>query len=113
LPRGFSQRDLREHWAPLLGEDPSDMTPGRMTYQLRRLRLHGLIARQEGTHRYVITDFGLRVSLFFTRGYARILRPGLSVVMDENREEPPELRRAFDQLEAAIDRHVAQAKMAS
>src|SRR3954469_20911554 len=77
LPRGFHQRDLREHWAPLLGEDPGPMTPGRMTYQLRRLRLHGLIARQEGTHRYVITDFGLRVSLFFTRSYARIVRAGL------------------------------------
>jgi hypothetical protein len=113
LPRGFSQRDLREHWAPLLGKDPSAMTPGRMTYQLRRLRLHGLIARQEGTHRYVITDFGLRVSLFFTRGYARILRPGLSVVMEESRDDPPPLRRAFDQLEAAMDRHVAEAKMAS
>jgi hypothetical protein len=113
LPRGFHQRDLREHWAPLLGEDPGSMTPGRMTYQLRRLRLHGLIERQEGTHRYIVTDFGLRVSLFFTRGYARILRPGLSVVMDETGEDPPDLRRAFAQLEAAMDRHVAEAKMAS
>ena len=49
LPRGFNQRDLREHWAPLLGEDPSAMTPGRMTYQLRRLRLHGLIAPRRDT----------------------------------------------------------------
>jgi hypothetical protein len=113
LPRGFNQRDLREHWAPLLGEDPSTMTPGRMTYQLRRLRLHGLIARQERTHRYVITDFGLRVSLFFTRGYAPILRPGLSLVMEESGDDRPALRRAFDQLEAAMDRHVADAKMAS
>ena len=110
---GVSNRDLREHWAPLLGEDPSTMTPGRMTYQLRRLRLHGLIERQEGTHRYIVTDFGLRVSLFFTRSYARILRPGLSVVMEETGEDPPDLRRAFAQLEAAMDRHVAEAKMAS
>jgi hypothetical protein len=113
LPRGFNQRDLREHWAPLLGEDPSAMTPGRMTYQLRRLRLHGLIARQEGSHRYVITDFGLRVSLFFTRAYARILRPGMSMVMEKTGDDPPPLRRAFDQLEATMDRHVAEAKMAS
>jgi hypothetical protein len=113
LPRGFSQRDLREHWAPLLGKDPSAMTPGRMTYQLRRLRLHGMIARQQGTHRYVITEFGLRVSLFFTRCHARILRPGLSMVMDDTGDDPPALRRAFGELEAAIDRHVAEAKMAS
>ena len=52
LPRGFSNRDLRDHWAPLLGKHPDDMTPGQMTYHLRRLRLHGLIKRMTGTHRY-------------------------------------------------------------
>ena len=31
LPRGFSNRDLRNHWAPLLGKAPEDMTPGQMT----------------------------------------------------------------------------------
>ena len=30
---------------PLLGLAPSAMTPGRMPYDLRRLRLHGLIER--------------------------------------------------------------------
>ena len=29
LPRGFSNRDLRDHWAPLLGKSPDDMTPAR------------------------------------------------------------------------------------
>ena len=48
LPRGFSNRDLRDHWAPLLGKAPDDMTPGQMTYHLRRLRLHGLIERIPG-----------------------------------------------------------------
>ena len=42
LPRGFSNRDLRDHWAPLLGRAPEALTPGQMTYHLRRLRLHGL-----------------------------------------------------------------------
>ena len=48
LPRGFSNRDLRNHGAPLLGKTPDLMTQGQMTYHLRhlrRLRLHGLIAR--------------------------------------------------------------------
>src|SRR3954467_5846036 len=43
LARGFSNRDLRDCWAPLLGKAPSQLPPGRMTYDLRRLRLHGLI----------------------------------------------------------------------
>jgi hypothetical protein len=113
LPRGFCNRELREHLAPLLGEASSALTQGRLTYQLRRLRLHGLIVRQAGTHRYGVTDQGLRVALFFTRSYARVLRPGLSQVAAENLPEDPPLRRAFAQLERAMDQYVAQAKLTS
>ena len=49
LPHGFRNADLRAHLAPLLGLTPAEMTPGRMTYDLRRLRLHGLIERIPGT----------------------------------------------------------------
>jgi hypothetical protein len=35
LPRGFANRDLRQFLAPLLGLDPSHLTAGRMTYDLR------------------------------------------------------------------------------
>jgi hypothetical protein len=113
LPRGFSNRELREHLAPLLGEDPGALTQGRMTYQLRRLRLHGLIVRQAGTHRYGVTDQGLRIALFFTRSYARVVRPGLSQVTAADLPEDPPLRRAFTQLERAMDQYVAQAKLTS
>ena len=113
LPRGFCNRELREHWAPLLGEDASALTQGRMTYQLRRLRLHGLIVRQAGTHRYEVTDHGLRIALFFTRSYARVLRPGLSQVTMADLPDNPPLRRAFDHLECAMDQYVAQAKLTS
>ena len=51
-PDGFSNRDLRDHLAPLLGLDPDQLTAGRTTYDLRRLRLHGLIKRIPHTHRY-------------------------------------------------------------
>jgi hypothetical protein len=113
LPRGFSNRELKEHLAPLLGEDPGALTQGRMTYQLRRLRLHGLIVRRGGTHRYGVTDVGLRVALFFTRSYARVLRPGLAEVIPETAGKDPPLRRAFANLEHAMDQYVAQAKLTS
>jgi hypothetical protein len=113
LPRGFSNCELKEHLAPLLGEDPSTLTQGRMTYQLRRLRLHGLIERQTGTHRYEVTNLGLRVALFFTRSYARLLRPGLAEAIPESAAEDPPLRRAFAALERAMDQYVAQAKLTS
>ncbi len=113
LPRGFSNRELKEHLAPLLGEDPGALTQGRMTYQLRRLRLHGLIVRRSGTHRYGVTDVGLRVALFCTRSYARVLRPGLAEVIPETVGDDPPLRRAFANLEQAMDQYVAQAKLTS
>ena len=45
LPNGFTNRDLRGHLAPLLGLNPEAMTSGQLTYDLRRLRIHGLIQR--------------------------------------------------------------------
>jgi hypothetical protein len=104
LPRGFTNRALRDHWAPLLGLLPSQLTPGRMTYQLRRLRLHGLIVRQADSHRYQVTDEGLRVAWFFTRSYARIVRPGLSLLEDPLPGDDHALRRAMNEF-------VAEAKL--
>ncbi|WP_322759027.1 hypothetical protein [Frankia sp. Cr2] len=55
LPHGFTNRDLRDILAPLLGRQPATMTSGQMIYDLRRLRLHGLIERIPHTHRYQVT----------------------------------------------------------
>ena len=70
LPTGFSNRNLREQLAPLLGQQPAELTQGQMTYQLRRLRLHGMIERIPNSHRYRLTGLGLRSGWFFTRTYA-------------------------------------------
>jgi hypothetical protein len=111
LPRGFSARDLRDHWAPLLGKAPDDMTPGQMTYHLRRLRLHGLIERIPGTHRYRVTRQGGRTALFCTRIYNRILRPGLAQIVPEQAQDDSELRRAFDQFDERMDRWIHKEKV--
>ena len=111
LPDGWRHRDLGAHLATLLGLPA--VTPGRMTYQLRRLRLHGLIARFPGTHRYQVTEPGLRLALFFTRVHARLFRPGLSVVMPDAAQGDAPLRRAFVHLEHAMDQWCAEAKLAA
>jgi hypothetical protein len=111
LPNGFSNRDLRTHLAPLLGQDPSVMTPGRMTYDLRRLRLHQLIQRIPKTHRYQVTPFGLRVAIFFTRTYNRLLRPGLAQICDPTPVDTP-IRRHLDRLETAITNIVEELNLA-
>jgi hypothetical protein len=102
LPHGFRNADLRAHLAPLLGLTPADMTPGRMTYDLRRLRLHGLIERIPGTHRYTVTDHGFRIAIFLTHAHQRLVRPGLTEALDTHAPPTP-LRRRFDQLDTAID----------
>jgi hypothetical protein len=113
LPEGFTARDLRQHVAPLLGLPPDDLSAGRVTYDLRRLRLHGLIERQPKPHRYRVTDAGLRLALFLPRVWARTLRPGLAVVMPDRAPNDHVLRRAFERLERAMDDWCAKAKLAA
>jgi hypothetical protein len=113
LPSGFSNRELRQHWAPLLGQLPEQLTPGRMTYQLRRLHLHGMIERIPHTHRYRVTELGLRAALFFTRTYNRILRPGLAQTLRSVPASNGPLRRCFNQLQQEVESYVLAAKLAA
>ena len=78
LPEGFRNATMRQWMAQALGISAEQYSAGRMTYDLRRLRLHQLIERIPHTHRYRVTDFGVRVALFFNKVHSRILRPGLS-----------------------------------
>ena len=59
------------------------MTAGRMTYDLRRLRLHGIVERIGRSYRYQLTEEGLRIALCFSRIYLRLLRPGLAEIMPQ------------------------------
>jgi hypothetical protein len=114
LPQGFRNADLRTHVAQLMGHSPQQYSPGRMTYDLRRLRLHGIIARDTGTHRYHVTHQGIRICLFMTKVHHRVIRPGFSQLMDGC---PKASRRpvtaAIKQLDYAIDQMVSEAKTAA
>jgi hypothetical protein len=111
LPRGFSNRELRDHWAPLLGKETQTMTQGQMSYHLRRLRLHGIIERLPKTHRYRVTDSGWRTALFCTRCYNRVLRPGLAQIIPKEALEDSALRRRFDQLDLEISHWIEEQKV--
>jgi len=104
LPQGFANRDLREHVGTLLGLPAGSFSQGRMTYDLRRLRLHGLIERVPASHRYRVTDFGFRAALFLVRSYVRLLRPGLAVLGPREPPAPSPLRKAFARVDDAIER---------
>ncbi len=100
LPRGFTNRDLRPHLAPQLGLAPDTMTSAQITYDLRRLRLHGLIDRLPNTHPYQVPDNGLRHALFLTRAHIRLLRTGLAEI--HGLPVPTKLRTATTAYENAI-----------
>jgi hypothetical protein len=106
LVQGFRAADLRQHLTALSGGDPGSISQGATTYQLRRLRLHGLIERIPNSFRYQVTDFGFRVALFFTRTYNRLLRPGLATAFPTLRAVTTPLKHAFDTLQTQIDRMI-------
>ncbi|MGH2444640.1 MAG: hypothetical protein ACRDGD_01150 [Candidatus Limnocylindria bacterium] len=110
---GFAARDLRRHLAPLLGRAPDELRQGRVSYELRRLRLHGLIERIPRSHRYRVTALGFRTACFFTRAYGRLIRPGLAQLVDPRTTADTRLRLPFQQLELAIDRWAVGAKLAA
>jgi hypothetical protein len=93
LPRGFSNRELRDHVAQLLVCSPGEFTPGRMSYHLRRLRLKGLITRIGRTQRYEVTDAGLRAALFYIGSHSRLIRPFSQALHQENELQQQILQR--------------------
>ena len=103
LIQGFRNRDLRRPVADLLGVDVGSYTPAKMTYDLRRLRLKGLIYRPPRAHRYFLTPHGWKVARLMTRLQARVFRPALAAFEQHPAALPPQLSMALQQLDAQLD----------
>ncbi len=102
---GFTNKRLRGQVAGLLGKDYSS---SQMSYDLRRLCLHGLIERQAGANTYTVTPEGIRVAVFYTKLHARLLRPLLDA------DQPPapiELRQALATVERVLGDYVTNARL--
>jgi len=107
-PTGFRHREFRAHVAQLQTREDTYST-GAMTYDLRRLRLHGLIERVPGSHRYRITPTGAQVAMFYARLYTRALRPASSLQPSAS----PGAQHAFDRLDAALAAFLQEVKLAA
>jgi hypothetical protein len=108
-PTGFRHRDVRADVAQLLARDRETYAAGQMTYDLRRLRLHGLIERVPHRHRYRVTLLGARMAMLYVRLYARALRPVASL-------EPtgsPRGQQAFERLDGALAAFLEEVKLAA
>ena len=103
LPHGFRNRDLRDLLAGLLGQEPGTLTAGQISYDLRRLRAHGLIARVPHSHRYRLTHTGLHHAMLITHIDTRLLRPGLAQLTDPAPPAPTALRTAARNYQLALD----------
>jgi hypothetical protein len=114
LPQGFRNATLRLAVGQLMGESPQPYSPGRMTYDLRRLRLHGIITKIPGTHRYEVTHDGIRICLFFTKVHDRIIRPGFSELADGCPKAPNRpIAAAMRQLDRSMEQLIDEAKLAA
>jgi len=104
---GFTNRSLRAQVSTLLGV-PYSM--GQMSYNLRRLRLKGLITRLPRTNTYVLTPDGQRVAIFYTKVHNRLLRPLLAA---HDPPAPLPLRQALWVINHHVDDYVNEARMAA
>lgn len=93
IVHGFTNRDLRTQIAPLLGRTAGDIKPTAISYDLRRLREHGLIHRIPGSCRYQMTDLGYHAALLFTHAHDHLLRTGAAQATHQGADPPP-LRQA-------------------
>ena len=103
---GFTSKSLRGLVAGLYDHD---YTTNQMTYDLRRLRLHGLIQRVPHTNVYTITSDGTRVAVFYSKVHDRVLRPLLAA--PDQPPAPIELRRAITTIDRIINDYATNARL--
>ncbi len=104
---GFSNKTLRPLVAGLLGEP---YPQSRCCYDLRRLRLKGLITRLPHSNTYVLTDDGQRFAIFYTKIHNRLLRPLMAA------DQPPAplaVRQAVRTITHAIEDYLSEARIAA
>jgi hypothetical protein len=106
---GFRNHDLRQHVADLMGVRVAEYTSNQMTYDLRRLRLKGLIYRPPRTNRYFVTPYGWKVARLFSRLDARVFRPAMAMFTGNDAVLPFPLRSALDRADAQLDVLIYQA----
>ena len=109
LINGFHNRDLRALVIDLLGVTDQDYTTSQMTYDLRRLRLKGLIYRPPKTHRYFLTPYGWKVARLFTRLETRVFRPALAMFTANDAVLPFPLRASLNRVDQQMDELIYQA----
>jgi hypothetical protein len=103
---GLTNRTLREHMA---ARWDAAYSANQATYDLRRLRLKGLIERVHGTNTYRVTRHGRTVAVFLTVLATRVVIPALTDLDDYRpaRPAPRTLTVAWRAYERELDALIA------
>jgi hypothetical protein len=101
---GLSNKSLRAFMTGLLD---APYTIGQASYDLRRLRLKGLITRQPRSNTYTLTPDGLRFAIFYTKVHNRVLTPLLAA---DQPPAPPPLRQALRTIDQHLSDYLTQAR---
>jgi hypothetical protein len=99
---------MRQTVMQLLGLSEEEYTSAQASYDMRRLRLKGLIERIPHTHRYRLTELGAKVSTFLIKLYERLFRPGLAASLPLP-TCPSELAQSLEAVAVLIDRQLQEA----
>ena len=108
---GFRHGELRPIVQAVLNVAPDAYTASQMSYDLRRLRLKGLVARVAGTHTYFLTSYGRRVAYLMTKLQQRIFNLA-SLAVNAAADMPATLAKAFGEIDTELERLVANAHLA-
>lgn len=102
LFQGFTNQTLRQQVADLLALDPAEYTTAQMSYDLRRLRLKGLLTRLPHSYRYQLTHLGRQLALLFSKLDARIFRR-VFAALDPQPLFPDPICQALTHLDSVLD----------
>jgi len=100
---GFSNKTIRPLIGGLLGEPYNQ---ARCCYDLRRLKLKGLIRKVEHTNTYVLTPDRQRFAIFYTKIGNRVLRPLMAA---DQIPAPIAVRRSLQTLDRAVSDYLTYA----
>jgi hypothetical protein len=102
---GFTNKSLRASVSQLLG---GPYSAAQMTYDLRKLRLKGLITRIPHTNSYTLTPEGIRFAITYTKLGHRVLPPLLAA---NQQPAPIGLQRALCTIENYVGNYLEHAKL--
>jgi hypothetical protein len=80
-----------------------------MTYDLRRVRLKGLIFRPPRPNRYFVTLYGWKTARLFSRLETRVFRPATARFSGNDAVLPFPLRVALNRVDTQMDELICSA----